>query len=149
KEAAAYSVKAAFQRSNIAATLDEGWKSNAKLHYGATALAEYIAAVAELRMAGFGLPPRRRNMAGLRSADEIRHTQLALFFAHELVATDPQFDWAHKAYHSNDWAIIAARALFDGLVMSPNVVDLALQLPLTFESGFTNLQFVGLSADAL
>src|SRR5579871_2005130 len=55
KEAAAYSVKAALQRSSISDSLDEGWKSNAKLHYGATALAEYLGAIAELRMARFGL----------------------------------------------------------------------------------------------
>src|SRR5262245_43788611 len=123
KEAAAYSVKAALQRSSIASSLDEGWKSSAKFHYGATALAEYIAAIAELRMARFGLAPRWRNMAVLGTLDEIRHTQTALYFAHEFVVKDPQFDWAQKAFHSNDWAIIAARGLFDGLTMSPNVVD--------------------------
>src|ERR1700748_2314316 len=36
KEAAAYAVKAALQRSNVADNLDEGWLSNAKFHYGAT-----------------------------------------------------------------------------------------------------------------
>ncbi|HSY25283.1 MAG TPA: toluene monooxygenase [Polyangiaceae bacterium] len=149
KEASAYSVKAAIQRSTIADSLDEGWKSSAKLHYGATALAEYAAALAELRMARFGLSPRWRNMAVLGCLDEIRHTQMALYFAHEFVAKDAQFDWAQRAYHTNDWAIVAARGLFDGLMFSSNVVDLALGLPLTFESGFTNLQFVALSADAL
>jgi toluene monooxygenase system protein A len=149
KETAAYAVKAALQRSSVSASLDEGWKSNAKFHYGATALAEYVAVLAESRMARFGLAPRWRNMAIFGVLDEIRHTQTALYFAHEFVGKDPQFDWAHKAYHTNDWAIIAARSFFDGLMMSPNVVDLALQLPLTFESGFTNLQFVGLATDAL
>ena len=133
KESAAYAVKAALQRSSIADTLDEGWKSTAKFHYGATALAEYMAALAELRMARFGLAPRWRNMAVFGALDEIRHTQTALYFAHEFVSKDAQFDWAHKAYHSNDWAIIAARGFFDGLMMSPIVVDLSLQLPLTFE----------------
>ena len=70
KEASAYSVKAAIQRSTIADSLDEGWKSSAKLHYGATALAEYAAALAELRMARFGLSPRWRNMAVLGCLDE-------------------------------------------------------------------------------
>jgi toluene monooxygenase system protein A len=149
KEAGAYAVKAALQRSKAFESLDEGWKSNAKFHYGATALAEYIAAIAELRMARFGLAPRWRNMAVLGALDEIRHAQMALYFAHEFVARDGQFDWAHKAFHSNEWAVIAARGLFDALMISPNVVDLALQLPLTFEAGFTNLQFVALSADAL
>jgi len=114
KDAAAYAVKAALQRSNAGSSLDEGWRSNAKFHYGATALAEYMGALGELRMARFGLAPRWRNMAVLGALDEIRHTQIALYFAHEFVAKDPQFDWAQKAFHSNDWAIIAARALFDG-----------------------------------
>jgi toluene monooxygenase system protein A len=149
KDAAAYSVKAALHRSKIGESLDEGWKSSAKLHYGSTALAEYLGALAELRMARFGLAPRWRNMAVLGALDEIRHTQIALFFAHEFVAKDAQFDWAQKAFHSNNWAIIAARAYFDGMLLSSNVVDLALQLPLTFETGFSNMQFVGLAADAL
>jgi toluene monooxygenase system protein A len=149
KEAAAYAVKAALQRSNVGDSLDEGWRSNAKLHYGVTALAEYAAALAELRIARFAPTARWRNVAVLGSLDEIRHTQIALFFAHEFVAKDAQFDWAHKAYHSNNWAIIAARGFFDGIMLSANVVDVALQLPLTFETGFSNLQFVGLAADAL
>src|SRR6201990_2898766 len=35
------------------------------------------------------------------------------------------------------------------MMMNPNVVDVAIQLPFTFETGFTNLQFVALAADAL
>ena len=35
------------------------------------------------------------------------------------------------------------------MIAAPNVVDLAIQLPLMFETGFTNLQFVALAADAL
>ena len=149
KEAAAYSVKAALQRSNVFDTLDEGWKSNAKIHFGAVTHVEYVGTLAELRMARFGLAPRWRNMAVFGALDEIRHTQISMFFAHEFVAKDPQYDWTQKSYHTNDWAIIAARGLFDGMMMSPNAADLALQLPLTFETGFTNLQFVGLSSDAL
>jgi toluene monooxygenase system protein A len=34
-------------------------------------------------------------------------------------------------------------------MMNPNVVDVAVQLPFTFETGFTNVQFVALAADAL
>jgi toluene monooxygenase system protein A len=149
KEAAAYAVKAALQRSNTFANLDEGWKSNAKVHFGAVTLIEYLAVLAEARMARFGLAPAWRNMAVFGTLDEIRHTQISLTFAHEFVSKDPQFDWALKAYQTNEWGIVSARALFDGMMMSPNVVDLAIQLPLTFETGFTNLQFVGLAADAL
>ena len=35
------------------------------------------------------------------------------------------------------------------MMMNPNVVDVAVQLPFTFETGFTNVQFVALAADAL
>ena len=34
-------------------------------------------------------------------------------------------------------------------MIAPNVVDMAIELPFTFETGFTNLQFVALAADAL
>jgi toluene monooxygenase system protein A len=35
------------------------------------------------------------------------------------------------------------------MMMNPNAVDVAIQLPFTFETGFTNVQFVALAADAL
>jgi len=149
KEAAAYSVKAALERSSIFDGLDERWKANSKVHYGAVSMIEALAVLAELKMARFGLAGGWRNMAIMGALDEMRHTQLSLYFAHEFVAKDPQYDWAQKAYHTNDWAIISARALFDGMMLNPNVVDLAIQLPFTFETGFTNLQFVALAADAL
>jgi toluene monooxygenase system protein A len=149
KETGAYSVKAVLQKSRVFGQLDEGWKSVAKEHFGAVALVEDLAVYAELRMARFGLSPAWRNMATFGALDETRHAQMSLYFPHELVGKDPQYDWAHKAYHTNQWGIIAARATFDGMMMNPNVVDVAIQLPFTFETGFTNVQFVALSADAL
>ena len=135
KEASVYAVKAALQRSNIFEKLDEGWKSTAKAHFGAVSLIEYLAVLAELRMARFGLSPRWRNIAVYGALDEIRHTQMDLAFAHEFVSRDPQYDWAQKAYHTNDWAIVACRALFDGMMMNPSAVDIAVQLPFAFETG--------------
>src|SRR5256885_6471022 len=149
KESSVYAVKAALPRSNIFESLDEGWKSTAKAHFGAVSLSEYLAVLAEQRMGRFGLSPAWRNMAVFGALDEIRHTQMDLYLAHEFIAKDPQFDWALKAYHTNDWGIIAARATFDAMMMNPNVVDIAIQLPFTFETGFTNLQSVALAADAL
>ena len=149
KETGAYSVKAVLQKSRVFDQLDEGWKSVAKEHFGAVALVEDLAAYAELRMARFGLSPAWRNMATFGALDETRHAQISLYFPHALVGKDPQYDWAHKAYHTNQWAVIAARATFDGMMMNPNVVDVAVQLPFTFETGFTNVQFVALAADAL
>jgi toluene monooxygenase system protein A len=149
KEGAAYAVKAALQRSKAFDSLDEGWKSATKMHFGGVTLVEAAAIYGEAKMARFGLSPAWRNMAVFGMLDETRHTQITLFFAHEFVSKDPQYDWAHKTFHTNEWGAIALRALFDAMITSPNVVDLAIQLPLTFETGFTNLQFVGLSADAL
>jgi toluene monooxygenase system protein A len=149
KEAAAYAVKAALQRSKVFDSLDEGWKSSTKMHYGGVSLAEAMAQIGELRMARFGLNPGWRNMAIFGCLDEIRHAQITLFCAHEFVKKDPQYDWAQRAFHTNNWITIALRVLFDGMIASPSVVDLAVQLPLMFETGFTNLQFVALSADAL
>ncbi len=142
KEGSVYAVKAALQRSNIFESLDEGWKSTAKVHFGAVSLIEYLAVLAEQRMGRFGLSPAWRNMAVFGALDEIRHTQMDLYLAHEFIAKDPQFDWALKNYHTNCWCAIVGRATFDGMMMNPNVVDIAIQLPFTFETGFTNLQFV-------
>ena len=41
KEASAYAVKAALQRSSTFEHLDEGWKSATKMHFGGVALVEY------------------------------------------------------------------------------------------------------------
>src|SRR6185437_9772259 len=145
KETGAYSVKAVLQKSKVFEQLDEGWKSVAKQHFGAIALAEDIAQYGELRMARFGLAPAWRNTEVLGALDEARHAQIGLFFPHELIGKDPQYDWAHKAYRTNEWAIIAVRALFDGLMMNPNVVDVSVEIPFTFETEFTNVQFVALA----
>jgi toluene monooxygenase system protein A len=149
KEAGVYAVKAALGRTEAFPQLAEGWKTIAKAHFGAVALVEYMGMLGELRMARFGLSPAWRNTATLGALDEIRHTQLQLSVAHQLLARDPQFDWAQKAFHTNDWVVVAARAMLDGMIAGANVVDLALQLPFTLETGFTNLQFVALAADAL
>jgi toluene monooxygenase system protein A len=149
KETSAYAVQAALRRSKAFQTLDEGWKSSTKMHFGGTALVEGAAILAELKMARFGLSPAWRNMAVFGALDEMRHAQIALLFSHEFVDKDPQYDWSQKAYHTDDWVIIALRRLFDSMMLGANAVDMAIELPLTVETGFTNLQFVGLSADAL
>lgn len=149
KESATYAVKAALQRTTTFDHLDEGWKSSTKMHFGGVAQVEYTAMLAELKMARFGLNGAWRNMAVYGQLDELRHQNLTTFFGHELVQKDPQFDWTQKTYSTNDWVPIALRTLFDGFMTTSNVVDCALMLPLTFETGFTNLQFVALSADAL
>jgi toluene monooxygenase system protein A len=149
KESAAYAVKAALQRSSAFDSLSEGWKSATKMHFGGVALVEYAAVLAELKMARFGLNGSWRNMATFGALDELRHAAITTFFGHEFVGKDAQYDWTQKAFHTNDWVAISLRNLFDAMMTSSNVVDIAIELPLTFETGFTNLQFVALAADAL
>src|SRR5271170_5274003 len=149
KEAAVYAVKAALQRSSAFDTLSPGWKSATKMHFGGVALVEYAAVLAELKMARFGLAGSWRNMATFGQLDELRHAAITTFFGHEFVGQDAQYDWTQKTFHTNDWVAISLRNLFDAMMNSGNVVDIAVELPLTFETGFTNLQFVALAADAL
>ncbi|MBL8488241.1 MAG: toluene monooxygenase, partial [Rhodocyclaceae bacterium] len=107
KDAGAYSVKAALERSEMFENADPGWLSILKAHYGAIALGEYAAMSAEARMVRFGRAPGMRNMATFGMMDENRHGQLQLYFPHEHCKRDRQFDWAHKAYHTNEWGAIA------------------------------------------
>jgi toluene monooxygenase system protein A len=66
----------------------------------------------------------------------------------QLVQWDVQFDWAHKFFHTNNWVAIAARHLVDELLIGSNPIELAIGTNFVFETGFTNLQFVGLSSMA-
>ena len=88
-------------------------------------------------------------MATFGQLDELRHAQITTFFGHEFVGKDAQYDWTQKAFHTNDWVLISLRNLFDNMMIAPNMVDMAVELPFTFETGFTNLRFVALAADAL
>ncbi|MDO9272846.1 MAG: aromatic/alkene/methane monooxygenase hydroxylase/oxygenase subunit alpha [Rugosibacter sp.] len=148
KDAGAYSVKAALERSKMFENADPGWLSVLKAHFGAIARAEYSASTAEARMARFGKAPGMRNMATMGMLDEIRHGQIQLYFPHEYCPKDRQFDWAHKAYDTNEWAILASRHMFDDMMTTRGAVDTALMLTFAFETGFTNMQFLGLAADA-
>ena len=58
----------------------------------------------------------------------------------------PQFDWTHRFYHTNNWVAIAARHLIDELLLAANPIEFAIATNFVFETGFTNLQFVALSA---
>jgi toluene monooxygenase system protein A len=149
KDTAIYSVNAALARSKLFERLDPGWRSAIIAHYGAAVMAEHLASMAEARMGRFGRAAAWRNMALFGALDEMRHTQVQAHFAHGLLGREPRADWAHKAYHTNEWAIIAARHLFDDMFSGNEAVSMALQLTFTFETGFTNLQFLGLAADAM
>jgi toluene monooxygenase system protein A len=85
-------------------------------------------------------------MANLGALDEIRHTEIPLTVMHDLVKWDAQFDWVHRFYHTNNWVAIAARHMVDELLLGSNAIEFAIATNFVFETGFTNLQFVGLSA---
>jgi toluene monooxygenase system protein A len=57
-------------------------------------------------------------------------------------------DWAFKAYDTNEWAMIAARHFFDDIMMTRDAISVSIMLTFSFETGFTNMQFLGLAADA-
>lgn len=148
KDAGVYSVKAALERSKMFENADPGWQSVLKLHFGAIPSGEYAASSAEARMMRFSKAPGMRNMATLGSMDEIRHAQLQLYFPHEHVSKDRQFDWAHKAFDTNEWAAIASRHFFDDIMMARDAISVGIMLTFGFETGFTNMQFLGLATDA-
>jgi len=148
KDDAVMGARSALSKLGILEKLDPGWVQLVKFHQGAVALVEYAGAVAEQRMARFGRDSAWRTMATLGALDEIRHTQIPLLMGHDMLPFDGNFDWTHKAYHTNEWVIIAARHLFDDMFLAASAVDLAVQLNFVFETGFTNLQFMAMAAMA-
>ena len=149
KDAGVYAIRATTDRANLYAKLDPGWKSIVKAHYGAFCMPEYLASIAEARMGRFGRAAAWRNMALFGTLDEIRHGQIQTYFAAGLLDRDAQMDWALKAFHTNEWGAIAARHLFDDMLTANDAVSTAIQLTFTFETGFTNLQLLGLAASSL
>src|SRR5258708_36386710 len=97
----------------------------------------------------FAPSPCWRNISVFGMLDELRHAQLQLSFSHDLLKHDPRFDWCQKAFHTNEWGIIAIRSFCDDWLLNANCVDAALAVHLTLEHGFTNMQFVALAADAM
>jgi toluene monooxygenase system protein A len=148
KEAAVQAVRGAIGRPSDFARLDRAWLSAVKLHAAGLALAEFAAVVGNLRAARFGRASAWRFAATFGALDELRHTQIPLLLMHDLVRLDPQFDWTHKLFHSNNWVAIAARHLVDELLLTSDPIEFAVATNFVFETGFTNLQFVGLSAVA-
>ncbi len=149
KDQGLFSVNNVVSRSSIFENLDPGWKAAILAHYGAIAVAEYQASIGEARMARFGRAAAWRNMATYGTLDEMRHGQLQTYFPYQALNKEPRLDWAHKAYHTNEWGIIAARHVFDDMFTANDAVSTAIQLTFTFETGFTNLQFLGMAADAM
>ncbi|MBI4816915.1 MAG: toluene monooxygenase [Deltaproteobacteria bacterium] len=147
KEGAVRAIFEALGRPGQVASFDRAWVSSLKLHSALLALGEFGAVVGNLRAARFGRASAWRTAALLGALDECRHTQIPLRLAHGLV-DDPQFDWTHRLFHTNNWISIAARHFFDELLVTSNPIELAIGTNFVFETGFTNLQFIGLAAVA-
>lgn len=140
------SVVDAVGRLDDFAHLPSPWLNALKLHAAVLPLAEFAAVVGNLRAARFGRDSAWRGAALFGALDELRHTQIPLELMHGLVRLDPQFDFTHRFYHSNDWVAIAARHVADELLLASDPIEFAIATNFVFETGFTNLQFVGLSS---
>jgi toluene monooxygenase system protein A len=148
KDAGAYSVKAALVRSKYYEQIDEGYLSMLKFNYAASVPGEYAACFPEGRMARFSKAPSMRNLATFAILDELRHTQILLYFSHQLAALDRQFDWAAEGLGSMNWVSMAGRHAMEDLLHSRDIVTTSVMLHLAFETGLTNIQMLGLSADS-
>jgi toluene monooxygenase system protein A len=146
KDASVFAVRDVVGKPEDYARLPPEWKSGLKLHAATLPLAEFAAVVGNLRAARFGRAAAWRTTALFGALDELRHTQIPLLLMHELVPSDAQFDWTHRFYHSNNWVAIAARHLIDEMLVGADAIEFAIATNFVFETGFTNLQFVGLSA---
>lgn len=146
KDAAVYAVRDAVGQLQDYQKLAAPWVNGLKLHCATLPLAEFAAVVGNLRGARFGRDGAWRTACLFGALDEVRHTHIPLLLMHELVRWDPQFDWTHKFYHSNNWVAIAARHLTDETLLAANPIEFAIATNFVFETGFTNLQFVGLSS---
>ncbi len=141
-------VRVAVGLSEDVARLPRTWMSALQLHFATLPLAEFAAVQGSLRAARFGRTAAWRSTATLGALDELRHTDPPPRGAQKLVNGDARFDWTHKFYHSNNWVAIAARHLFDELIVGASAVEFAIATNFVFETGFTNLQFVALAAIA-
>jgi toluene monooxygenase system protein A len=148
KDQAVYAVRDAVGRVDDFRRLALPWINGVKLHAATLPLAEFAATVGQLRAARFGRDSAWRTAALFGAMDECRHTQIPLLLMHELLRWDAQFDWTHRFYHSNDWVAIAGRHFVDELILASNAVEFAIGTNVVFETGFTNLQFIGLAAQA-
>ncbi len=146
KDAAVYAVRDAVGKPEDFARLPVEWRSGLKLHAATLPLAEFAAVIGNLRSARYGRTSAWRSMSLLGALDEFRHTQIPLLLMHELVPWDRQFDWTWRFYHSNNWVAIAARHVMDELLLGCDAIEFAIATHFVFETGFTNLQFIGLAS---
>lgn len=148
KDAGVYAVNTAAARTRFMEECNNRWKSLLKFHFGAVSLAESCSQQSEGRMARFGKAPGMRNMATFGLLDEIRHGQSQLYFAHDNLKHGQTFNWGHKLLGTEEWGSVMARSTLDDVFLGRDAVTTAIMLTFAFETGFTNMQFIGLAADA-
>lgn len=148
KDTAITAIREAIGNWDDFAKLSPAWLNGLKLHVATLALAEFAAVVGNMRAARFAKDSAWRTACVFGAMDELRHTQIPLLLMHELVKWDIQFDWTHKFYHTNNWVAIAARHLVDELLILSDPIEFAIATNFVFETGFTNLQFIGFSSMA-
>ncbi len=146
KELSVQAVREAVGRVQDFKALDPSWINALKLHAATLPLAEFAAVIGNLRAARFGRDSAWRTTAAFGALDEVRHTQIPLLLMHDLIRWIPQFDWTHRFFHTNNWVAVAGRHLIDELLLGGNPIEFAIATNFVFETGFTNLQFVGLSS---
>ena len=149
KESGAYAVRDALKRANIYDKLDAGHVAASQMHMGTISMVEQMAVTMQSRFCRFAPTPRWRNLGVFGMLDEIRHAQLNLAFSHDLMKHDERFDWANKAFHTNEWGVLAVKNFFDDWMLNANCVEATIATSLVVEHGFTNMQFVALAADAM
>jgi toluene monooxygenase system protein A len=149
KESGVKAVSNALIRAGVYDKLDPAHVAASQLHMGTTCMVEYMAVTMQSRFCRFAPSPKWRNLGVFGMLDETRHTQLDMRFSHDLLKQDPRFDWAQKAFHTNEWGVLAVKNFFDDIMLSADCVEAALATSLTVEHGFTNIQFVALAADAM
>ena len=148
KDIGAYSVKSALARADFFKNASPHWKALLALHFSPIGFAEFHSASAFARMTRFSRAPGMRNMATFGTLDEMRHGQIQMYFAYEFIKHDRVFDWAHKSSKTENWIIISLRHALDDVEHTWDAISAAIMTNFAFEQCFTNLQFIGLSADA-
>ena len=149
KESGVGAIREAMVRAKVYQGLDEGHKASSQLHMGTTCMVEQMAVTMQSRFCRFAPTGKWRSLGVFGMLDETRHTQLDMRFSHDLLNDEQRFDWCQKAFHTNEWAVIAVRNFFDDIMLNADCVEAALATSLTVEHGFTNIQFVALASDAM
>lgn len=149
KEAGVSAIREAMVRAKVYAHLDDGHKAATQLHMGTTCMVEQMAVTLQSRFTRFAPCGRWRSLGVFGMLDETRHAQLDMRFSHDLLNEEPRFDWCQKAFHTNEWGVLAVRNFFDDIMLNADCVEAALATSLTVEHGFTNIQFVALASDAM